>query len=54
MSSALDNLKNHIKKKHPERMPAEPSIKQEVVKKQYKDNSTASMSVVKFMKPSLN
>ena len=35
-SSALDNLKKHIKKMHPELIPAEPSIQQEVAKKQAK------------------
>ena len=35
-SSALDNLKNHIKKMHPELIPAEPFIQQEVAKKQAK------------------
>ena len=51
--SALDNLKKHIKKMHPELIPDKPSIQQEVAKKQCKYKVTASMSVVKFMKPSL-
>ena len=51
--SAFDNLKRHIEKMHPEVIPDEPSIKQEVTKKQAKYNGAASMSIVKFMKPSL-
>ena len=35
-SSALENLKKHIKKIHPELIPAKPSIQQEVSKKQAK------------------
>ena len=38
---------------NPELIPAEPSIQQEVAKKQAIDNGAASMSTVKFMKPSL-
>ena len=52
-SSALDNMKNHIKKMHPELIPAEPYIRQELAKKQAKDKGSASMSMVKFMKLSL-
>ena len=36
---------------HPELIPAEPSITQRVAKKQAKYNYTASMYMVKFMKP---
>ena len=32
-SSALENLKKHIKKMHPELIPSKPSIQQEVAKK---------------------
>ena len=46
-------MKNHIKKMHPELIPAKPSIKQEVAKKQAKYNGAASMSMVNFMKPSI-
>ena len=53
-SSALENQKKHIKKIHPELIPAKPSIQQEVANKQAKYNSAASMSMVKFMKPLLN
>ena len=52
-SSSLDNLENHMKKMNPELIPAEPSIRQEVAKKQSKDKGATSMSMVKFMKPSL-
>ena len=51
-SSALDNMKKHINKIHPELIPAEPSIRQEVEEKQAKDKGTASSSMVKFMKSS--
>ena len=34
--SALDNLKNHIKKMYPELIPDKPSIQQGVTKKQAK------------------
>ena len=51
--SALDNMKKHIKKIHPELIPAEPSIQQEVAKKKSKDKGATSMSMVTFMKPSL-
>ena len=37
-SSTLDNPKNHINKMHPELIPDEPSIKQEVANKQAKYN----------------
>ena len=53
-SSALDNMNNHIKKINPELIPAKTSIQQEAAKKQAKDKGAASMSMVKFMKPSLN
>ena len=52
-SSALDNMKNHIKKMHPELIPDEPSIKREVEKKKATYKGSASMSMVKFMKPLL-
>ena len=52
-SSALDNMKKHIKKIHPKLIPDEPSIQQEVSKKQSKDKGATSMSMVTFMKPSL-
>ena len=52
-SSALDNMKKHIKKLHPERIPVGPSIQQKVAYKQYKDKCATSMFMVKFMKPSL-
>ena len=47
-------MKKHIKKIHPEIIPTEPSICQEVAKKQAKDKGAASMAMVKFMKPSTN
>ena len=53
-SSVLDNLKKHIKKLHPELIPAKTSIQQEVAKKQSKDKGATPMSMVIFMKPSLN
>ena len=49
-SSALGNTKKHIKKMHPELIPAEHSIQQEVSKKQAKEKGAASISMVKFMK----
>ena len=52
-SSALENLKKHINKIHPELIRAGPSIQQEVAKKQAKYKCATSMSIVKFMKPSL-
>ena len=52
-NSALDNLKKHIKKLHPELIPAETSIQQEVAKKKSKYKGATSMSMVRFMKPSL-
>ena len=52
-NSALDNLKKHIKKLHLELIPAETSTQQEVAKKQSKDKGATSMSMVRFMKPSL-
>ena len=52
-SSALDNMKKHINKMHPELISDEPSIQREVAKKKSKDNCASSMSMVKFMKPSL-
>ena len=52
-SSAYENLKNHIKKMHPEIIPAKTSIQQKLAKKQAKGNSAASMSMVNFIKPSL-
>ena len=51
MSSALDNPKKHIKKTHPELIPDETYIHQEIANKQAKDKGAASMSMVKFMKP---
>ena len=39
---------------HPELIPAKPSIQQELAKKQAKYKGVASMSMVKFMKPSLS
>ena len=51
--SVLENLKKHIKKIHPEIITDKTSIPQEVEKKQAKDKGSASMSMVKFMKPSL-
>ena len=53
-SSALGNTKKHIKKMHPELIPAKPCIQKELAKKQTKDKGVASMSMVKFMKPSLS
>ena len=53
-SSALDNLKKDINKIYPELIPAEPSIQQEVSKKQANEKGAASMSMVNFIKPSLN
>ena len=50
-SSALDNLTKRIKKSHSEIIPAEPSIKQKVDKKKAKYKDSASMSMVKCMKP---
>ena len=52
-SIALENLMKHIKKIHPELIPAEPSIQQEVAKKQSKYKGATSMSMVNFMKPPL-
>ena len=52
-SSVFNNLKNHINKMHPELIPPQLSIQQEVANKQAKDNVTVSMSVVKIMKPQL-
>ena len=52
-SSALENMKKHINIMHPELISDEPSVQQELSKKQAKYNSVLSISVVKFMKPSL-
>ena len=49
-SSAHDNLKKYINKMYPKLIPAEPSIQEEVAKKQAKYNNTASISILKFMK----
>ena len=45
-SSALDNMKEHINKMHPELIPVNPCIQQKAAKKQAKDNVAESMSMV--------
>ena len=46
-------MKKHIKKIHPELILSEPSIQQEVEKKQSKYKGATSTSMINFMKPSL-
>ena len=52
-SSALDNMKKHINKIHPELIPAKPYIQKELEKKQSKDKGSALMSMVKCITPLL-
>ena len=42
-SSALENMKKHIKKIHSELIQDKPSIQQEIAKKQSKENGAAPM-----------